>query len=526
MRICSSEILDSIEPHEIYSLPDFKFCVGIKNSRFPYSEFLLPGSSEFTSFTIKGNKIAYSRINDPYYFRTIELPKVADYNAPKYLNNAISNLGPKIGMEEHIVSKGRKINILPTNRGPGVDVLQIDSQLKNSKFTFWPKLIQSFFSSESSSKDVFYESKNIEKWDILNMAKYSLGVGDNFNRLNKLEKDLITSPPIVEQISKTLVFYFYITQVVLTIDTVWDANDIELQNQYHVVHPKAVERIGMNNDEDITRISIDDSGTIFVISKHNGDLMIFNRNDPLISFTGANQENAQDTCNQKSFPPLKNINGIKSKSIIKKFSQGQNSTLLWNHSMSWVSGLHSSSDIWADTDNEGSNYHNQLNFMHPNLIGIDPHISKINFHASPNLSSPSFVGDYFISIRVYKSRLTEKHIPDSRNSKINKGFSILDLIEMMYRYFIKILQFFDFNFNPVSDTKSAYDYIEKDTSSNTIASRLSAVQRDGKIILFSLDNKEISNYWLAEYLYTKYEMILSFSIITLIFVYNESKYAS
>ncbi|OMJ17505.1 hypothetical protein AYI70_g5934, partial [Smittium culicis] len=188
--------------------------------------------------------------------------------APKPLNSAISNVGPKIGMEEYIASKGRKINILPTNRGPGVDILQIDSQLKNSKFTFWPKLIQSFFSSENSSKDVFYDRKNIEKWDISNMAKYSLGVGDNFNRLNKLEKDLITSPPIVEQISNTLVFYFYITQVVLTIDTVWDTNEIELQNQYHVVHPKAVERIGMNNDEDITRISIDDSGTILAISKH------------------------------------------------------------------------------------------------------------------------------------------------------------------------------------------------------------------------------------------------------------------
>ncbi|OLY80731.1 hypothetical protein AYI68_g5169 [Smittium mucronatum] len=525
-KICPGPEYSFFNFEKVFSHKKFKFCSGRENSKFIYGDYILPGSSEFTSFSIRNNKIVYSRKDDIYYFRTIEIPSKISNSSPISLSNSPLTTGPLI-KGDYEISTSLKTNILATTRSPNLDVLQIDSILKKSKYYFWTKLIQNISTPDNSSSDFFSGPKSLEEWDIANMIKYSLGVGENYNRLNELEKYLISKSPIVEQVPRTLVCYLYITQVLLTVDTIWDEKNGQVENQYQVVHAKPVERLNSGNYDDITRLSVDDSGTILVVSKINGDLSIFKRGGPLNIDDKSLQYLRPNSKHQEVSTKPKNAPSIENKSLIRKLDKDSNNTLIWKPFMNWASGSYSTSDLWADEMNENnSGISGQINYFHPNLVGINTESGSINYLPKPAYIPPDQVGDYFVSLRVYNVFKDPKtHYDELKKSPNKKTSNLVNIIKNGYEHISFVFPILR-NISSIAFSGESSEDALKDDNSNQSPSRprIALMQRDGRMIILSLDNSKITQNWFTVYIQSKADLVLTFFITVLVFIYNESKF--
>ncbi|PVU95000.1 hypothetical protein BB561_002103 [Smittium simulii] len=496
-KVCSSDIMsDKIDHDLILTDPNFKSCVAKSNSHFEYLDYELPGNTEITGFAIKDDKIVYSRNGDTFYFR------ITRTNTKSDLNKLKSTVGSYIKPGTEEFNKQLKLIILPTNRGSNLDILASEGWLESYNFKFKVSLFQNFTQIFDSDKKIPDIKKSMllpekEEWATDRLVQYILRVGKGYNSLNEFEKGLITRLPITEQASRTTVCYFYISQVVLTIDTSWEVDSLGNNIQHQKLSSTVLANSNLSNDAETTGIYLDDSGKILVISKLNGDLLIFGRKANILSPNSSEKSSNGDGTTKFAIPqynPKKSTDdSMKSKSIPKRLSENLITFYTWKLLMQWSPPEYL--DVWSDNDNQ---LDQNIFFGHGKYLDNLIHNQPLNINKKPiqsALNSPSAYGEYFIALRVFL-------IDGNNELNLNKN-------EEVYK-----------------TSNDDFSRLKKITLFNTTNTkiRIIAIKYDGTTKYLSLDDFLINDNWIISYLTSHFEVLVPVLIVTLLFAHYESRY--
>ncbi|PVU99685.1 hypothetical protein BB559_000486 [Furculomyces boomerangus] len=490
LPICPSYLKnESYDFDQVYSDQNFKTCVGTKNLRLNYIDYKLPGTTEITNFSIKDNKIIYTRRGDSFSFRFTQFPINIKGDLVETNTELVSSSGPLVHEKKHSLSNQFKTVMLSTNRNPNFDIATFDGWMESNSFKFKILHFQNYSKSveEKSSffSNMFHATQ--EEWLPTSFVRYSLGLGNNYNSLENFEKNMIVNPPLVDQISRTTICYFYITQVILTIDTLWKIEGDSSITQFHNLSSINLSEISTNPQAEITKVLLDDSGS-------NGDFDVYHRG--LAPQSAAFNQHTETNVATKRVPiPVETPkNKGSKKSNLFKIPSDSEGVHKWNLASSWESQSENA-ELWGGSSNENSKYRiDNGYYYYESLTGISP-VIHTKYGMDTPINSPSSIGGYFVSLRVFMIDKTTKNMPKPDSQKNN---------------------------DESDNSKSLNESVSKTNDTNPILV-LAGIKNDGSIKFFLLDGNAQSPRWLLSFIFSHPEMLMVIFIITLWFVNYESR---
>ncbi|KAJ1740478.1 hypothetical protein LPJ68_003723 [Coemansia sp. RSA 1086] len=248
----------------IYSGRSFSNCVGRAGLAMRAVDFPLPGALEVLEFSLRGNTLMYSRLNDVTRFRMLELAK-AQNGSLIYMDGAVQTRGPDVTeLLRDIGTQSSLVQLQSTRPGGGVDV---------------------FLAHGSTTSDTFYFSFSLlqnttlaRKWVHEDVKRYRLPVHQQFSGLSRDELRLVREPPLVDQAGLITVFYFKATDIIVAVDTQWfrDHGSADV-TQLQRVRESRPPYISTLNSPVAVNMTLDDSGTLLAMSTVDDELFIFAR---------------------------------------------------------------------------------------------------------------------------------------------------------------------------------------------------------------------------------------------------------
>ncbi|PVV03156.1 hypothetical protein BB560_002379 [Smittium megazygosporum] len=490
--------VEAINPNSFNptDFPDLKVCPPNISGK-EYDPELLFCQDKFSSCVGKSN----SRENDVFYFRISSslkpYSKVSDGALELH-----SNSGAYIEKENLRFSDRFVLSLIPSSYDSNINVLASESWLDSANFKFKISVLQNFTSTKSSD-EITDQKPNINKssnemWEISRMVQYSLKVGKKYSLLSDLEKELICIPPAVDTASRTVVIYFYISQVVLTLDTIWEPNKNGQLVQIQNLSSKNLYNSDIINEYESTGISLDDSGKLLVISKLNGDFFVFSRKANVMKPNQLRTNTNVDASEKFPMPSLnqdpKEPSAFALKPTLRKITDPDKSPFTWDLILNW----HESSYLGELTD-----FHNYSNDQHTLNMNTG-YNSLIGFqHVSSNLRSrsaeplPGSVKYYYAALRTV--------LIDSSSKEEDSPSKDTDAVQSY-----PLSLFF-------KRKNHCHPYLLK------AKARVMAIKFDGTIVYFSLDERAPEPNFVLSYAYSHYEVLILLTISTLFFMYYESK---
>ncbi|KAJ2720941.1 hypothetical protein GGI07_004291 [Coemansia sp. Benny D115] len=238
---------------KVYSNPVFKHCIGHSEKVMSHIDIHIPGALDVLEFSLRGDTLVYSRLNDVVRFRMLHVP------------SGVQTLGPYV--IEHMRDVGSQsflAQLHSTRPGNSVDVFLAHGHIVSDTFYFSFGLMQN--STRSNS------------WINKDVKRYRLTVHQQFSGLSRDELRLVNDAPLVDQAGLTSVFYFKATDVIVAIDTEWfrDAGSSSI-TQLQRVRESRPPYISTLNSPVAVNLTLDDSGALLAMTTVDDELFVFSR---------------------------------------------------------------------------------------------------------------------------------------------------------------------------------------------------------------------------------------------------------
>ncbi|KAJ2159037.1 hypothetical protein GGF46_003329 [Coemansia sp. RSA 552] len=225
-------------------------------------DFGLPGALPVQEFSLRGNTLLYSRLNDVVRFRALGLPvhsggALAGGDGQQTRGPALTEYLRDVGPQAALVQ------LHSTRPHDGIDVFMAHGTTSGDTF---------FFSFS------FLQNTTRGRWVHQDVKRYRLPVHQQFSGLSRDELRLVNDPPLVDQAGLTAVFYFKATDVIVAVDTQWfrdhgRAGVAQLQR----VRESRPPYISTLNSPVAVNLTLDDSGALLAMATVDDELFVFAR---------------------------------------------------------------------------------------------------------------------------------------------------------------------------------------------------------------------------------------------------------
>ncbi|KAJ1962184.1 hypothetical protein GGI12_002794 [Dipsacomyces acuminosporus] len=228
-------------------------------------DYALPGTLEVLEFSLRGNSLLYSRLDDIVRFRILELPAAADGTLLPAQANIVQTLGPALSeFLRDVGSQSYLVQQHSTRPGHSIDLL---------------------LARGSTTGDTFYFSFNLlqnttmpQKWTHKRMKHYRLPVHQQFSGLSRDELRLVNDAPLCEQVGPTTAVYFKATDIAVALDTVWfQDHGSSNVTQFQRIRQSRLPYVSTLNSPVAVNMTLDDSGALLAMSTVDDELFIFAR---------------------------------------------------------------------------------------------------------------------------------------------------------------------------------------------------------------------------------------------------------
>ncbi|KAJ1939677.1 hypothetical protein GGF37_004300 [Kickxella alabastrina] len=254
----------------VYASSQFLRCVGPAGLLMDHIDFVLPGALDVLEFSLRGNTLLYSRLNDVVRFRMLELPAAQ--------NGTLSLGGGEAGAAEIVQTVGPGVTEYLRDVGSQSFLAQLHSTRPGHS-------VDVFLAHGNTVSDTFYfsfgllQNKTVgSKWTSEDVKRYRLPVHQQFSGLSRDELRLVNDPPLVDQVGLASVFYFKATDIIVVVDTEWfrdhgSTNVTQLQR----VRESRPPYISTLNSPVAVNMTLDESGALLAMSTIDDELFIFSR---------------------------------------------------------------------------------------------------------------------------------------------------------------------------------------------------------------------------------------------------------
>ncbi|KAI8319634.1 hypothetical protein GQ54DRAFT_299206 [Martensiomyces pterosporus] len=249
----------------VYASGKFTYCVGRSGLVMDHVDFALPGTLEVVEFSLRGNTLLYSRVDDVVRFRILELPATAGGALVADETQVTQTLGPALSeFLRDVGSQSYLVQLHSTRPGHSIDVFLARGSTTSDTFYF--------------SFSLFQNSTLPQKWTHKLMKRYRLPVHQQFSGLSRDELRLVNDAPLCEQVGLTTALYFKATDIAVAVDTEWfrdrgSSNVTQLQR----IRESRLPYVSTLNSPVAVNMTLDESGALLAMSTVDDELFIFTR---------------------------------------------------------------------------------------------------------------------------------------------------------------------------------------------------------------------------------------------------------